>query len=212
MVGSSQKQSARERILSTAARLFYEHGYHGVGIDRIIAESGVAKMSLYRHFPSKDTLIAATLEYMNIQFWHWIDSETEGTKSPMEKLIAIFRAVGKLAPTAKCLGCAFQGAAAEFPEVEHINHKAALAHKNQVLDRLTQLARDAGLLNPRQLAQQLLLLMDGAWVSARMYGTNGPATEVTAAAQALIEGHNARPVKGKARANRKPAKAMTRHR
>jgi AcrR family transcriptional regulator len=189
MATPSQKRSARQQILDIAVRLFYEHGYHSVGIDRIIAESGVAKMSLYRHFPSKDALIAAALDQMNTQFWHWIDGETGGASSPREKLIAIFHAVEKVATSYKCLGCAFQAAAADFPDFEHLNHKAALAHKEQVVNRLTELAHDAGLLKPRQLAQQLLLLMDGAWASARMYGTRGPAREVAAAAQALVDAH-----------------------
>lgn len=159
-------------------------------------------MSLYRHFPSKDALIAASLEYMDVQFWQWIDGEIEGTKTPIEKLIGIFRAVEKLASSTKCLGCAFQGAAADFPDLEHFSHKAALAHKNAVINRLTQLARDAGLVKPARLARQLLLLMDGAWASARMYGTKGPAKEVAEAAQLLIEASTPEPMRRKARDGR----------
>lgn len=204
MAARSQKRSARERILDTAACLFYKYGYHSVGIDRIIAESGVAKMSLYRHFPSKDVLIAACLDHMNTEFWEWIGEETAGSQAPVEKLIAIFHAVEKVTTSTNCPGCAFQGAAADFPDINHRNHKAALAHKNEVVNRFTRLAREAGLRKPRRLAQQLLLLMDGAWASARMYGTKGPAAEVAGAAQALIEASNSEAVKGKARARLKP--------
>jgi AcrR family transcriptional regulator len=187
MGGTEERLSARERILQTAVRLFYEHGYHRVGIDRIIAESGVAKMSLYRHFPSKDKLVVASLERVNGEFWEWIDAETARAATPEAKLIAIFRAVGEAARSKECLGCAFQGAAADFPDNDHLNHQVAIAHKNQVLERFTKLAASAGFMKPKRLARQLLLLMDGAWASARMYGAKGPAAEVVAAAQTLIE-------------------------
>ena len=189
MAISSRSASARERILDTAARLFYEHGYHSVGIDRIIAESGVAKMTLYHHFASKDDLIVAALQQMDKEFWRWMDLKINSAKSPRDKLIAIFTATQKLASSPECLGCAFQAAASDFPDKQHLNHQAALAHKQEVLSRLTGLAREAKLLRPGQLAQQLLLLMDGAWASARMYGAGGPAKEIIAAARALIDAH-----------------------
>jgi hypothetical protein len=102
----------------------------------------------------------------------------------------MFDAVGKLANDPQCLGCTFQGTAAEFPDPEHPGHRVALAHKQAVLARLGALAREADLRAPEALADQLLLLMDGAWVAARMFGPGNPSAQVAAAATALIQAHS----------------------
>lgn len=183
------QRSARERILDTASELFYRDGYHAVGIDTIIAASGVAKMTLYRHFRSKDELIAGYLERSNAEFMAWLDGEIATVGDPRVKLVAAFDSVGKLATSAQCLGCTFQGAASEFPELDHPGHRVALAHKRAVLERFAGLARDADLRDPDSLAAQLLLLMDGAWVAARMFGPDNHAGSVAEAAQALIDAH-----------------------
>jgi AcrR family transcriptional regulator len=186
---AGERAPARERILETAGRLFYRDGFHAVGIDTIIAESGIAKMTLYRHFPSKDALIAAHLERSNARFWDWLEGAIAGVAHPRARLVGVFRALEKLATTPQCFGCTFQGAAAEFPEMAHPGHKAAAAHKQQVLRRFAGLAREARLRNPGGLARQLLLLMDGAWVAARMFGPGSPAKDVARAAEALIDAH-----------------------
>ncbi|MCI0443919.1 TetR/AcrR family transcriptional regulator [bacterium] len=204
MIKAAEKRSAKDRILDTAVRLFYQHSYHSVGIDRIIAESGVAKMSLYNHFPSKDVLIVAAIKHMDAQFWEWIDRETVSAKSAREKLKRIFVAVQQLAISPACLGCAFQAAVADFPDLEHLNHKAAQNHKTKMLDYLARLAKEAGIRNPKGLARQLVLLMDGAWASARMYSTNGPASELAGAAEALIAAST--PLKKVVRPKRKQRK------
>lgn len=190
------RRSARDRILDTASELFYRDGYHAVGIDTIVERSGVAKMTLYRHFPSKDDLIAAYLDRANAEFWDWLEGEIAVAKGPRAKLIAAFEATARLATSPRCLGCTFQAAASEFPEIEHPGHEVALAHKRRVLDRLAGLARDVGLADPDGLASQLLLLMDGAWVAARMFGPGNHATTVAEAARALIEAHASAPSAG----------------
>jgi AcrR family transcriptional regulator len=183
------ERSARERILETAGALFYRDGYHAVGIDTIVARSGVAKMTLYRHFASKDDLIAAYLERSNAEFMTWIDEAIAGVDDPRKKLIAAFDATAKLATSARCLGCTFQSAASEFPESDHPGRRVALDHKRAVLGLFARLARDAGLRDPDDLAAQLLLLMDGAWVAARMFGPDNHAASVADAAQVLIDAH-----------------------
>jgi AcrR family transcriptional regulator len=185
----SSRPAARERILEAATRLFLRDGFRAVGVDTIVAEAGVAKMTLYAHFPSKDDLIVAYLERANEQFWEWWEGAGAGIDDPRRKLVAMFEAVGKLADSPQCLGCTFQGTAAEFPDPEHPGHRVAIAHKQAVLARLGTLAREADLRDPEALADQLLLLMDGAWVAARMFGPDNPATHVAGAARALIEAH-----------------------
>jgi AcrR family transcriptional regulator len=180
---------ARERILDTAAELFYRDGYGAVGVDTIIEQAGVAKMTLYRNFASKDELIVAYLERANERFWDWFDDALASPPDdPRQKLVGLFDAVAKLSGSPACLGCTFQVAAAEFPSPDHPGHRVARAHKDEVIRRLRELAMDAGARDPERLAQQLMLVMDGAWAAARMFGTaGGPAPAAPAAARALLE-------------------------
>jgi AcrR family transcriptional regulator len=181
--------SARQRILDTAAGLFYEHGFHAVGVDLVIERAGVAKTTLYRHFPSKDDLIVAYLEDANEQFWAWFESSLASAAPGRDQLLALFDAVQKLATGPGCLGCTFQVTAAEFPEPDHPGHATALAHKQAVRVRLRGLATDAGAGDPAALADALLLLMDGAFAAARMYRRSSPAKTVADAARVLIDAH-----------------------
>jgi len=197
------ERSARDRILDTASELFYRDGYHAVGIDTIIARSGVAKTTLYRHFASKDELVAAYLKRANAEFMSWLDEAIVSADDPRAKLAATFEAVAKLATSSRCLGCTFQGAASEFPEMDHPGHRVALDHKRAVLERFAGLAREAGVRDPDGLAAQLLLLMDGAWVAARMFGPQNHAASVAGAATALIASH----APGRARSRSHPARS-----
>jgi AcrR family transcriptional regulator len=185
-------RAPRDRLLDTAGRLFYRHGFQAVGIDRILAESGVAKMTLYRHFASKDELIAAYLERADREFWAWAESAMSGAPTPEGRLLALLDALARHATGPECLGCPFQGAALAFPDLEHPAHRRAVQNKLAVKDRLATLAKEAGLRAPESLAAQLLLLMDGAWVAARVFGPGeSPAATVGAAGRALVEAHRA---------------------
>ena len=119
----------------------------------------------------------------------WLEDAMGEVDEPRAKLVAALEATGKLATSPRCLGCTFQGAASEFPEMDHPGHQVALGHKQAVLERFAGLARDAGLRDPNRLAAQLLLLMDGAWVAARMFGPVNHGGSVGDAATALIEAH-----------------------
>jgi AcrR family transcriptional regulator len=180
-------RSARDRILDTAAELFYAHGFHAIGVDLIVEHAAVAKTTLYRHFPSKDDLIGAWLERANEQFWSWLDESVAPGDTPAAQLVHLYDAVEQLATSPTCLGCAFQVTAAEFPEPTHPAHGVALDHKEAVRARLRDLAADAGAADATALGDALLLLMDGAFAAARMYGPSSPAAHVGAAARILIE-------------------------
>src|SRR5688500_12107719 len=110
------KRTAREKILDAAGHLFYQQGFRAVGIDTIIAEADVAKMTLYAHFPSKDDLIVAYLERSDAEGWKWMEEATAGHETPKEKLVAIFEALGERADGVECFGCPVQATAAEFPD------------------------------------------------------------------------------------------------
>jgi AcrR family transcriptional regulator len=184
-VSTATTPSARDRLLDTASRLFYRHGFVSVGVDTIIAEAGVAKMSLYRHFPSKDDLIVAYLEQSNERFWAWFDGAT-GDGTPREQLVNVFEALATFATSPACFGCMFQLAAADFPDPEHPANRVSLAHKAAVIDHLSELAKRAGSPDPGALAAQLLLLMDGAFVASRMFRRASPAAHVGEAARSII--------------------------
>jgi hypothetical protein len=94
--------------------------------------------------------------------------------------------VAKLASSPECLGCAFVGAAGEFPEPDHPGHRAAAEHKRAVVGRLSQLAAQAGARDPNALAEELLLIMDGAWSAARVFGPGNHGHRAAVATKALI--------------------------
>jgi AcrR family transcriptional regulator len=177
----------RERILETAASLFYSQGYRAVGVDKIIADSGVAKMTFYKHFSSKDDLIAAYLQNATEGFWRWMDGVLLEHPDPKAGLLAIFTAVAKLSSSPACLGCAFAHAAGEFPDHAHPAHAVAKAYKQRVLQKLEDLSRAAKTKDPIGLAQDLMLVMDGAWSAARMFGAGNHAARAAETARVLIE-------------------------
>ena len=189
METKQRTSSARERILATVARLFYERGYQAVGVDTIVAEAGVAKMTLYRHFPSKDDLIVAYLERADEGFWRWMEEAVAGAPDARARLVEAFVALQAQVLRPTCVGCPFQGSAAEFPTPDHPAHDVAAAHKERVRSWFEELATQAGLVDSRTLADQLLLLMDGAWAAARMSLAENPVTAVVGAAESLIRAH-----------------------
>jgi AcrR family transcriptional regulator len=182
-------ETARDRVLRAAGALFYEHGFQAVGVDLIIEHAGVAKATLYRHFATKDELIAEYLRDANATFREWFDSSIDTGAPATDALVGLFDAVAELATSPGCLGCTFQMAASEFPDMSHPGHAVALAHKQAVRARLRELAYKAGAHQPDELADSLLLLMDGAFASARMFRHDSPSSRVGHAAHTLIDTH-----------------------
>ena len=184
------KKGAREKILDTAGRLFYEQGFRAVGIDTIIAEADVAKMTLYAHFRSKDDLIVTYLKRAEEESWTWVNGMIAEIASPRDKLVAIFDGVGELADSPECLGCAGQITVTEFPDLEHPGRKVAVECKQKMREFLRGLAEQAELKEPDVLSDQLMLLMDGAYAVSRVFGPGNPARHVAGAAGALIQAHS----------------------
>lgn len=177
----------RQKILAVAGDLFFRHGYRAVGVDTIVAAAGVAKMTLYRHFPSKDDLIVAYLEQVHGLMLAWLAAAIQPhAGQPRAQLLAIFTALDTLVASPQCFGCAFLMAAAEFPDLDSPGHRVALAHKQAVRDQFRDLARQAGARQPDVLAGQLLLLMDGAFAEARLYGPRPGGAGAAPAAAALL--------------------------
>jgi AcrR family transcriptional regulator len=182
-----EDRTARERLLATAGELFYRQGIRSVGIDEIIAKADIAKMSLYRSFPSKDALVAAYLRERDEAYWQWWDrvvAEHQG--APRDQILALFRSLMKRTARPDWRGCPFTNAATEFPERDHPGRKVAEANKRQLRRRLRDLARDAGAHDAEKLGDELVLLFEGAYSSAQTFGPAGPAGQVVEAAAALL--------------------------
>ena len=181
------RESAREKILETAGPLFYEHGFRAIGVDTIVEQSGVAKMTLYRHFPSKDDLIAAYLQESHDDSVVWIESLIAPyPEDGQAAIMALFEGVAEQASKAVCYGCTFVVAASEFPDATHPAHQLALSYKQKMLEILLTLTQQMGAADPLQLAQQLFLLMDGAWAAVRVFGPTSPAQSLVSAVRVLL--------------------------
>lgn len=159
----------RERILETASSLFYQRGVRAVGVDLVVEEAGVAKTSLYRHFGTKDDLVAAFLAREDEDFWGTWDNVAELHKDDARaELDAQLEWIGERVGRPNYRGCPQINVAAEFPEADHPARKVAAAHKREMRSRLKGIAERLGADRPAELAGQLALLVNGAFVSSQM--------------------------------------------
>jgi AcrR family transcriptional regulator len=159
---------ARQRILDTAYDLFSRHGVRAVGVDRIVAESGVAKMSLYRHFPSKDELVLSFLQEREERWTKdWLGAEVErrGT-APAERMLAIFDVFGEWFQLADYEGCSFINVLLEFDDRGSAVRQASAGHLRNIRSFVSGLAADAGARDPDALAHKWHILMKGSIVAA----------------------------------------------
>jgi AcrR family transcriptional regulator len=177
----------KDKVFQTAARMFYQYGYRAIGVDTLAAESGIGKMTLYRHYPTKDDLIVAYLKDSNDLFWNNFEEITKDALTAREKLLAFFESLQDYVTSPACYGCPFLNVATEYPEADYPGHQVALEHKQLVRERFRQLAKEAGAKKPNVLADQLFLLMDGAYMASRMFGAKNPAAHLASAARILID-------------------------
>jgi AcrR family transcriptional regulator len=183
----------RDQLLETAWRLFYRDGYHATGIDRILADAGVAKMTLYKHFRSKEELILAVLKKRSDQFSESFSRFLDAKKrAPERQLLAVFDWLLVWVNSKDFRGCVFQKAMAEFQDMHDPIHQAALAHKVAFHGEIRRLVLEAALANPKALADQLALLVEGAIVSSHASGSPMPAVQAREAARTLIKNANPR--------------------
>jgi AcrR family transcriptional regulator len=166
--GAPAAGDARERILAAAYELFSRDGLRAVGIEAIIARSGVARMTLYRHFPSKEALVIAFLDRRE-QRWTrgWLQAEVEArTDDPRERLLAIFDVFDGWFRRDDFEGCAFVKVVQEVPDPEDPVNRASTAHLETIRDFLRGLARDARVADADDFARKWHILMKGSIVSA----------------------------------------------
>ena len=165
-----ETSEARQRILETADRLFYQEGVRAVGIDRIIAEAGVAKMSLYKHFPSKDDLILAVLQHREQGVLEFFRSAMERHgKKAKNPLRAFFAALKEWFETPGFRGCAFQNAAVELADPDHPGTEFVRGNKERFGEFLRGLVEEA-VGKSAKVAPAVALLVEGAIVTAVIQG------------------------------------------
>jgi AcrR family transcriptional regulator len=179
--------SARQRILDAAIPLFYQQGARAVGIDTVIAKSGVAKMSLYRSFRSKDDLIAACLEQRDQSYWQWFDGVVaQHPGDPREQLRGVIRGIAKRTSKPGYRGCFFLNTASDYADASHPGRKLAVRHKEALASRLLKICRQLDARDPVALSRQLVLLINGAQATAGMLGKKTQ-MELVRAAELLID-------------------------
>ena len=177
----------RERILHAARELFYRDGIRAVGVETIASAAGTNKMTLYRHFASKDALVAAYLSElaaMGDALWETARAEHPG--DPEAQLRALLRRVSQFADECSGRGCAFANAAIELAERAHPARKIIEGHKRKQRERLVALCREAGFERPERLADEIFLLVEGARVSLQSVGREGPGSRLYALAEGLL--------------------------
>jgi AcrR family transcriptional regulator len=175
----------RDRIVDTAQDLFREHGIKGIGVDAIAEAAGTNKMTLYRHFGSKDELIAECMrEQARKAEEKWAEL-VAANPDPVATLHAWVRlASNKI--TAEHRGCDLANAAVEIPDPSHPARKVVDTFKRMQRDRLVELCRSAGARQAEQLADSLWLLLEGARVSRQSVGPEGPSARFVEIAEAVI--------------------------
>ncbi|MCF8478742.1 MAG: TetR/AcrR family transcriptional regulator [Pseudolabrys sp.] len=176
----------RERIIKTARELFRRHGMRGVGVDAIAEQAGTNKMTLYRHFGSKDDLIVACMRDVgaeNDQFWSELEAAHPG--DPLAQLHEWLREGAEWA-VGDCRGCDMANAAIELAESDHPARHVIEEFKSAHRDKLAQLCRRAGVARPELLADSLWLLLEGARVSNQSVGVEGPSAHLISIGEAVI--------------------------
>ena len=177
----------RSLLIQTATELFAAGGYTAVGIDKIIAQAGVAKMTLYKHFPSKTDLIVAVLKQRDQQFRDSLMAFVEQSTATEAKLQAIFLWHEQWFQQADFNGCLFINAAAEFHDHQDAIHQCAAEHKQHIVAYLTTLLTATYPLEQAPtLAAQLALLLDGAIVTAQVMNNPNAARQAWDIAKPLL--------------------------
>src|SRR5262245_46894815 len=172
MKTNSTPSAPRQRILETADRLFYQDGFRAVGIDRIITEAGVAKMSLYKHFPSKDDLILEVLKYREERVLEFFRSAMERHAGRMKNpLRAFFAALRDFFESPGFRGCPFQNAAVELADPEQPGTEFVRGHKQRFSEFLRGLVVETVGKSAAKVAPAVSILVEGAIVTAVVQGT-----------------------------------------
>jgi AcrR family transcriptional regulator len=181
------RPNKREELVQKALSAFYRNGFHATGMDRLVVETGVSKTSMYKHFRTKEELILAALRLRDEQFRNWFVRRVEElAEAPADRLLAMFDVMEEWFAQPEFRGCMFVKASAEYQEAGHPIHAQAAEHKRLLEGHVRRLAEAAGAADPAGLARQLMLLKEGAIVTAHLGHTQDPAADARLAAEVLV--------------------------
>lgn len=184
---ANRSSAKRDALLDTAEELFSRQGYRAVGIDTVLAQAGVAKMTLYKHFTSKEELIAAVLEQRGSAIAAALAERIAAAPGePRQRLLAVFEWLEQAVRSPEFHGCLFIKAASEYPAPEDLPRQAAETFKEGCLRLLEGLCRDAGAADPEGFARQLQLLFEGTLVMAFLQRNPLAASDARRAAETLL--------------------------
>jgi len=178
----------RERILQAARELFYRDGIRAVGVEAIAAAAGTNKMTLYRHFASKDALVAEYLHQLAAEGERvWDEARAAHPGEAEAQLRMLLRRVSQFADEFGERGCALANAAVELAGRAHPARRIIEAHKRRSGERLVALCREAGYEKPERLADEIFLLVEGARSCLQSVGPQGPGARLYALAERLLD-------------------------
>ncbi len=189
--GKSEGIPPRERILAVACDLFYRHGIKAVGVELIADAAGTNKMTLYRHFASKDELVAEYLRRLAEQAsasWDTLAAQHPG--NPRAQLRAWLEDMAGHLASGDERGCPLANAAVELPEKDHPARRVIEAFKGAQRDRIIKLCAAAELAQPELLADELFLLLEGARVTVQSLGRKGLGDRLIRMGEAMIAAHD----------------------
>ena len=189
-IGKDERIPPRERILAVAADLFYRHGIRAVGVDAIAEAAGTNKMTLYRHFASKDELVAEYLRHLAEKAGAaWDRRAAQHPGDPCAQLRGWLGDVAAQLASGDQRGCALANAAVELPEKDHPARRVIEAFKTAQRQRIIDLCAAADLDQPEMLADELFLLLEGARVTAQSIGRDGLGERFMRMGEAMICAH-----------------------
>ncbi|MDO8295899.1 MAG: TetR family transcriptional regulator [Caulobacter sp.] len=181
------RPTKRDELVHRATDIFYRNGFQASGMDMLVAETGISKTSIYKHFRTKEDLILATLQWRDEHIRGWLFRRMKELGStPREQLIAMFDALGEWFSEPTFRGCMFAKATSEYQDADHPINRQAAGHVEKLTDGIRELAEQAGLPDPATLARQLTLLKEGAVVLAMLGHTSSPARDAKAVAVRLL--------------------------
>jgi AcrR family transcriptional regulator len=186
--------ATRQRLIEAAVRRFYRDGFRNVGIDQILTDVGISKTAFYKHFECKDDLMLAALEMQNV----WLQNtfrdmiHERGGDSAIGQLRAVLDVVETIIESDEFQGCIFVNAAMEFPLKHEPAHVAAAGNKQAIETIVCEIATRAGVANPRALAEELCLIMEGAYVTRQVTGNRQTVDIARRVAERVIAAHDTR--------------------
>jgi AcrR family transcriptional regulator len=189
-IGKDERISPRERILSVASELFYRHGIRAIGVEAIAEAAKTNKMTLYRHFSSKDELVAEYLRRLAQEAKSsWDQLEADHPADPPAQLRAWLADMAAHVASGDERGCPLANAAVELPDKDHPARRVIEEFKTAQRERLIQLCAAAALTEPEMLADELFLLLEGARVTAQSMGPKGLGDRLVRMGEAMINAH-----------------------